>query len=57
MATVTITTPTETAGELAVFKIEFDAAKFDEVVEFAGLLVKPSDVYGAEEMGVWKIVH
>lgn len=55
MANITITVPTETAGELAYFKIEFDAAKFAEVMETLDLLVKPSDVMLAEEMGIWTV--
>ena len=56
MSTMTITTPTDTAGELAIFKIEFSSEKFQEVMEWIELLVKPSDVALAEEMGIWTIV-
>ena len=54
--TMTITVPTNTAGELAYFTIEFAKADFSEVVENVGLLVKPSDVMLAAEMGMWKVL-
>ena len=56
MTDLTITVPTGKVGELAYFKIEFPESKFNEVIEMVGLLVKPSDVALAEEMGMWKIV-
>ena len=54
--TMTITVPTETAGELACFTIEFLKSRFEEVLEIIDLLVKPSDVVIAEQMGEWRIV-
>jgi len=53
MTDMTITVPTGKAGEVACFKIEFPKSKFTEVMEVIGLLVKPSDVILAEEMGMW----
>ena len=54
--TMTITVPTRKAGEQAYFTIEFLKSRFNEVVEMVGLLVKPSDVLLAEEMGEWKVL-
>ena len=54
--TMTVTAPTENPGEMAVFKIEFEKSKFDEVVEMAGLLVKPTDVAIVEEFGLWTVL-
>ena len=50
---MTITVPTEKAGEQAFFTIEFVKVNFDRVMEMIELLVKPSDVV---KMGEWKIV-
>ena len=53
--TMTITVPTGKVGELAYFTIEFPKSKFNETIENIELLVKPSDVLLAEEMGLWII--
>ena len=55
-AQMTITVPTEIAGEVAVFTIEFLKSSFSSVMETVDLLVKPSDVYLAAEMGEWVVV-
>ncbi|MCK5602195.1 hypothetical protein KAR91_10010 [Candidatus Pacearchaeota archaeon] len=54
---MTITVPTEKAGEQAVFIIEFAKGKFNRVMEMIELLVKPSDVVLAEKLGEWKIIY
>jgi hypothetical protein len=54
--TMTITVPTGKSGELAYFKIEFPKADFSDVMENISILVKPSDVMLAEEMGMWKVI-
>ena len=54
--TMVITVPTGVPGEQAYFTIEFLKANWERVQEFIGLLVKPSDVKLAEDMGEWKII-
>lgn len=55
MKTMTITVPTDKAGEMAFFKIGFDCS-LNEVLENIDLLVKPSDVLAAEKAGWWAIL-
>ena len=52
--TMTITAPTET-NEVKFFNVEFEKENFNEVVEHVELIVKESDVYLLEEMGIYKI--
>jgi len=54
--TMTITAPTEKAGQQAIFTIEFDKANFDETVENVSLITKDSDVLLGQEMGWWRVV-
>lgn len=56
MTTLTITVPTEKAGEVAFFTIGFDKKNFQNVQEHIDMLVKPTDVALCEEMGVWEVL-
>lgn len=53
---IVITVPTDVPGEQAYFTIEFLKANWERVQEFIGLLVKPSDVQLAADMGEWEII-
>jgi hypothetical protein len=55
MATMTITVPTGKSGEMAFFNIEL-IDSLEETLENIEMLVKPSDVMLAEEMGFWKVI-
>lgn len=52
---LTITTPTDKAGQLAYFTIEFLKAEMENVLWHVDLLVSPKCVKDCEEMGIWKI--
>ena len=55
METMTITVPGN-AGELVYFTIKFAKERFSDVMETVEMLVKPSDVALAAEMGEFEIV-
>jgi len=55
-ATMTVTAPTKTPGELAYFTVEFEKSRFDEVCDMISIISAPSDVYAVENWKVWRVV-